>query len=1088
MIKFYSKKTFVFVAFVLILCIPIAALAQSTVLSTTSTFLNNNGSGTVIFNFQNTNSYPIKITGIAGITGVAGAATCDVYYNTTPITVQPTAISNATGWFVAMSGSFTGVANTSTTVTQPFITGGSFVIPPNTTYGFAVYATSQRYFSITATGTVTISAGGCNIITGAGIGYAGGIPPAQPVNNSRGWVGSITFEPYSGMGYNNAGVSELIAPKLFNPGNRDISVRVRNFGKNQLSHVDVNWTLDGVLQTPIAFNGILDTVNGVGAVDTAVTLGNVLFTSVGKSLVAWTSSPNYLTDTSNTNDTLRAVLRPSLNGVYTIGGSAPDYATITAATNDLNSFGVSGPVTFNIRNGIYNEQISLNSVAGVSATNRITFQSELLNKNNVTLNYSSTGTGNAVVNLSGISYVTIRALTLNQTNTTASAGISITGSCNADTIIDCTIFTAATSTSGTYAAYIASATNNGIVIKNNTITGGYYGLYLYGSGTTALISNSIVDGNTITGAYYYTVYCYYTNNTKFKNNIVTLSSTASTTHYLATFGYSDNALEVTGNKFLANGLSATLYGVRIYYCDGTTGTPGLIANNSMYFQTSGTLYGLYSYYSSYQNYYNNTVIGNSSGATNYPTYIYHTSSTYTNINYRNNIFANMGTTGYAWYVYDPTYINSDYNLFYTNSTTFGYKVLATATAYPTFNAYRLAYPTQDINSVYYRPSYTNAINLAPNLADSVTWMINGRGVHIAGMNTDINGNPRSVSPSTGAPDLGAFEITPTGIPPMAVPNMAPTAGSTQVFMLGTDTVATVSYPLSSTPPSTLSVLYYTGVIHPQLSASQNFTYAYAVATPSASGNYQFDFNMYYKDPMIGNIANESNLRSATYDNSTNYWAINTGTNSAVDVIRNVISTPNTSLFGTFIGTDNQSPLPIKLTSFEAKSNQKDANISWATSSEKNSSHFELMRSIDGEKFEVVAQIKASGNSNKQVKYNFVDAGILSHNTNIYYQLKSIDLNGTFIFSNIVQVGSANSIEEFSVYPNPFNDKLHLTIPAKTTVTVTLFDYQGMQLSKYPYDAASLRTETIDDLNELKAGIYFIKIDYNGTVKTLKLLK
>lgn len=65
-----------------------------------------------------------------------------------------------------------------------------------------------------------------------------------------------------------------------------------------------------------------------------------------------------------------------LSGTYTIGGTSPDYPTIASAVSNLQSVGVSGPVTFNIRNGVYTEQITLTGWTGASSTNLVTFQSE----------------------------------------------------------------------------------------------------------------------------------------------------------------------------------------------------------------------------------------------------------------------------------------------------------------------------------------------------------------------------------------------------------------------------------------------------------------------------------------------------------------------------------------------------------------------------------------------------------------------------------------------------------------------------------------------------------------------------------------
>jgi hypothetical protein len=79
-----------------------------------------------------------------------------------------------------------------------------------------------------------------------------------------------------------------------------------------------------------------------------------------------------------------------LNGSYTIGGSSPDFATFQNAANALKVNGVSGPVTFNIRPGIYMKDngettvMILDSIiTGSSSTNRITFQPDAATGGNV---------------------------------------------------------------------------------------------------------------------------------------------------------------------------------------------------------------------------------------------------------------------------------------------------------------------------------------------------------------------------------------------------------------------------------------------------------------------------------------------------------------------------------------------------------------------------------------------------------------------------------------------------------------------------------------------------------------------------------
>ncbi len=171
-----------------------APLKAQIVLSTTSQYLNNNGSGTVTFNLENTNAFDVIVTDISGVTGTTGSVNVEFYYNPTPVSGAPGAISAANGWNLVTSATITGIGNSSTTTTQPFLSGMNFIIPANTTYGIAIFATGQRYFTMPA-GPTTISAGGVNMLAGTNISFAGGTPPASPTNSPRGWIGTITMIP-----------------------------------------------------------------------------------------------------------------------------------------------------------------------------------------------------------------------------------------------------------------------------------------------------------------------------------------------------------------------------------------------------------------------------------------------------------------------------------------------------------------------------------------------------------------------------------------------------------------------------------------------------------------------------------------------------------------------------------------------------------------------------------------------------------------------------------------------------------------------------------------------------------------------------
>ena len=184
------------------LCLVSLVNAQ-TVISTN--FTNNNGSSMITFNFQNTNANDVIITDIASVTSTTGANNATLWYKPTAINQTTMAVSTANGWTQVSSQAFTGVANTTTNVGEPMLTGLNLIIPAGSTYGLAMSLTSGLRYSTLTAGSYTFTGGGCNLNTGTDIGFGGTL--TSGINN-RGFLGSVSF--ISGVactGAPNAGIT-----------------------------------------------------------------------------------------------------------------------------------------------------------------------------------------------------------------------------------------------------------------------------------------------------------------------------------------------------------------------------------------------------------------------------------------------------------------------------------------------------------------------------------------------------------------------------------------------------------------------------------------------------------------------------------------------------------------------------------------------------------------------------------------------------------------------------------------------------------------------------------------------------------------
>lgn len=152
---------------------------------------------TLTFNVRNNNNYAVTLTDISSMCNVTGATNVAAYYKTSAVNGLPGVITPANGWNQFGSATITSVGFPNV---QPFMSGLNLVIPANSTYGILVSAvlpngtTGNLVFSNTGTNLIA-SGGGCDILTGANIGYAGPAVPGAPTFTPYHFIGSIGVVP-----------------------------------------------------------------------------------------------------------------------------------------------------------------------------------------------------------------------------------------------------------------------------------------------------------------------------------------------------------------------------------------------------------------------------------------------------------------------------------------------------------------------------------------------------------------------------------------------------------------------------------------------------------------------------------------------------------------------------------------------------------------------------------------------------------------------------------------------------------------------------------------------------------------------------
>jgi len=310
--------------------------------------------------------------------------------------------------------------------TGRFLTGGTVQIWNGSTY--VNVHTFSGLNQANCVNTVTLP----NPVTSTRLRITGFVPGTGQASNINFREIEIISAPPS---FNDAGVASIDSPAVWTTGLRPVVARIRNYGLNQITSVNVNWELNGLPQTPFSFTGLLDTLGGAGNNTSLVNLGNVNFVNNQLYRIkAWTNSPNLQLDTININDTVVRLLRSPLSGSYTIGKNNCDFLTINEAVSILNSAGVSGPVFFNLSDTLFDAStgetfpIILNAANGMSATNTVTFKPLFGNNVLVSASIGSplfilNNTKNFIIDGRDTFSSTLRRLTFQNTNTSVGACI-----------------------------------------------------------------------------------------------------------------------------------------------------------------------------------------------------------------------------------------------------------------------------------------------------------------------------------------------------------------------------------------------------------------------------------------------------------------------------------------------------------------------------------------------------------------------------------------------------------------------------------------------------------------------------------------
>ena len=196
-------------------------------------------------------------------------------------------------------------------------------------------------------------------------------------------------------------------------------------------------------------------------------------------------------------------------------------------------------------------------------------------------------------------------------------------------------------------------------------------------------------------------------------------------------------------------------------------------------------------------------------------------------------------------------------------------------------------------------------------------------------------------------------------------------------------------------------------------------------------------------------------------------------------------------------------IPVELTSFTASVVDGNVVLNWVTVTELNNSGFEVQKgnhtstSLSVTEWESIGFVNGNGTSTETHNYSFADESPVAGKS--YYRLKQIDFDGSFEYSNVIEVEVVLPIQ-FSLeqnYPNPFNPstKIKYSIPNVTLsgvegsrVIVKVFGVLGNEVETLVNEEKPAGTYEIDfNASKLSSGVYFYQLQAGSFVETKKMI-
>ncbi len=183
-------------------------------------------------------------------------------------------------------------------------------------------------------------------------------------------------------------------------------------------------------------------------------------------------------------------------------------------------------------------------------------------------------------------------------------------------------------------------------------------------------------------------------------------------------------------------------------------------------------------------------------------------------------------------------------------------------------------------------------------------------------------------------------------------------------------------------------------------------------------------------------------------------------------------------------------LPLTIDQFNGNYADGVIRLKWTTFTETNIDHFDIERSADGTNFRQIGTLSATGTSNSNIAYSYVD--LMADKGSNFYRLAMIDNDGNYTYSKAITVGvDVKGISVSVVYPNPFSKRVEVRINCLKSeqITIRVLDNAGTvvrtQLANVQPGENNI---VIQNVAELPGGVYYLEVVGDHRSMKTKLMK